>query len=48
MSELPIIISRDKDEPTVMHIPECCREGWPDCPHVINRKLEPKRTNPAV
>lgn len=22
-------------------IPECCREGWDDCPHIVNR--EPQR-----
>jgi hypothetical protein len=26
-------------------IPECCREGWEDCPHVVNRKKEFKRYN---
>lgn len=26
-------------------VPECCREGWDSCPHVVNRDVKPKRTN---
>lgn len=33
MTEEPIEISSD-----TMIIPECCREGWESCPHVVNRK----------
>ena len=22
----------------VILIPECCREGWPTCPHVVKRE----------
>ena len=22
----------------MVNIPRCCREGWPDCPHVVNRE----------
>ena len=25
-------------------VPECCREGWDSCPHVV-RKEKPKKTN---
>ena len=32
-----------KEEVTVIgiediKIPECCREGWPNCPHVVKRQ----------
>lgn len=26
-------------------IPECCREGWDNCPHVINRPKEETKHN---
>lgn len=26
-------------------IPECCREGWDDCPHVINKPQKATRKN---
>lgn len=26
-------------------IPDCCREGWEDCPHVVNRAKEYVRGN---
>lgn len=26
-------------------IPDCCREGWDDCPHVVNRDQVRRRTN---
>jgi hypothetical protein len=26
-------------------IPECCREGWDTCPHVVKRDDRPKRNN---
>lgn len=29
-------------------IPECCREGWDDCPHVTNREKKPRRNNPGL
>jgi len=28
-----------------MIIPECCREGWDSCPHVINRPKKPTKRN---
>ncbi len=47
MSDIPTIQSGPivMDETFVMKIPECCREGWADCPHVANRKPKPKRSN---
>ena len=27
-------------------IPECCREGWESCPHVVNRP--PKETKQNI
>lgn len=27
-------------------IPQCCREGWIDCPHVVNR--EPRATKKNI
>ena len=34
------------EEPDRMNIiiPQCCREGWPSCPHVFP-KQPPKKTN---
>lgn len=26
-------------------IPECCREGWEDCPHVVNRDKRKTKKN---
>lgn len=28
-------------------IPECCREGWDNCPHVV-KKQKPPRSNIAL
>jgi hypothetical protein len=28
-----------------MVIPRCCREGWKDCPHVINKPKQKKKVN---
>ena len=42
-SKEPEIIEVD---PFEMQIPICCREGWPDCPHVVNR--EPVRTKKNI
>lgn len=28
-----------------MFLPECCREGWKNCPHVINRDERTDKTN---
>jgi hypothetical protein len=25
-------------------IPQCCREGWPNCPHIA-KKLRPSKRN---
>lgn len=32
----------------IVHIPECCREGWESCPHVVNRPTVPAKRNIAV
>lgn len=24
-------------------IPDCCREGWPDCPHIAKKPKKKKR-----
>jgi hypothetical protein len=46
-SDLPVIQRHNPKEMTeefIMKIPECCREGHPDCPHVVGREEEtPKR-----
>lgn len=26
-------------------IPDCCREGWEDCPHVVNREVIRRKRN---
>lgn len=26
-------------------IPDCCREGWEDCPHVANQPKKPRKQN---
>lgn len=38
---------RDSDgNPIVMRIPDCCREHWDSCPHVVNRDIyKDKRKN---
>lgn len=28
-----------------IEIPECCREGWDSCPHVVNREIKKKKKN---
>lgn len=32
-------------EPFIWLVPQCCREGWASCPHVVNRKKVPKKKN---
>lgn len=29
--------------PENLIIPECCREGWPDCPHIPKKQRKAKR-----
>lgn len=29
----------------MMQIPQCCREGWPDCPHVAKKDRIKRRKN---
>jgi hypothetical protein len=39
-------IGRQLDTEEVMVIiPECCREGWEDCPHVVRKDKERNRKN---
>lgn len=45
MNDIPVVVSKEKYEEVTLIIPECCREGWPDCPHVVNRTPEVKRKN---
>lgn len=26
-----------------IRIPDCCREGWPNCPHVLKKQKKIKR-----
>ncbi len=41
-----IIENDDGSQETVaMFIPTCCREGWEDCPHVVNRKVKQRKRN---
>lgn len=28
-----------------VHIPDCCREGWEDCPHVVRADREKIKRN---
>ena len=32
-----------KPEPFNMIIPQCCREGWDTCPHVLKKQKKVKR-----
>lgn len=34
-------------EPHTFRIPECCREGWANCPHVLKKQVKAK-TNIAL
>lgn len=34
----------DEVETVSILVPQCCREGWPTCPHVIQRP-KPARKN---
>ena len=48
MSE--IVIEPREDEPEENKgfqwiVPECCREGWDDCPHVVNREEVRRKNN---
>lgn len=40
----PTIRRREKNEEIVIQIPDCCREGREDCPHVV-KKQKPKKQN---
>lgn len=43
--ETPPVLDADR---LMVIIPECCREGWSDCKHVVNREKKPKRQNPGL
>lgn len=45
IEELPQIHSVDSGESVTLQIPQCCREGWESCPHVVNREEKPVRHN---
>lgn len=43
--EAPILRGDYKEVITwQVRIPQCCIEGWPDCPHVV-QKLKAKKKN---
>lgn len=35
-------------EEMIVQIPDCCREGHPDCPHVLNKDQPKKRRNIGI
>lgn len=39
------IIETGESKDLVVNIPECCRKGLPDCPHVMDRDVKSKKTN---
>lgn len=45
MSDEPTVPESELQEVPAFLIPDCCREGWEDCPHVINREPERVRRN---
>jgi hypothetical protein len=42
VSELPIGITGEASHINMI-IPECCREGWASCPHVLKKHKPAKR-----
>lgn len=36
---------KEVSEIIVPQIPQCCREGWDNCPHVVNRDKQQKKRN---
>ena len=40
-----MVMNTDDDRRRMVIIPQCCREGWESCPHVINRKTKPSKRN---
>lgn len=34
---------KEEKKPFTFQIPQCCREGWVDCPHVIKKEKPVKR-----
>lgn len=45
MNDIPVIMTQKDVDAFVMQIPECCREGHPDCPHVIKEQKKQKPKN---
>lgn len=44
-----IEIQEDGTEKEVfIGIPDCCREGWEDCPHVLRREPIRNKKNPGL
>lgn len=46
----PREIEEPKQEPKevdqfVWKVPICCREGWDNCPHVVNREVKKTKGN---
>lgn len=48
--QIPVIKSFDPKDAEVsetftIQIPQCCREGWDDCIHCVNRDEKPIKSN---
>ena len=41
----PQIVRHEKDKPINIQIPECCKNGDPNCPHVTHVQKGRKKTN---
>jgi hypothetical protein len=42
--DVKIISNKDKEDEIVpMFIPDCCREGWDSCPHVLKKQRPTKK-----
>ena len=42
--KVPVIRHYKTGEKITLEIPQCCREGWDDCPHVV-KPQKPKKRN---
>lgn len=42
-AQVPYIGKLQPGETFAMNVPECCREGWDDCPHVTQPIKKTKR-----
>ena len=43
-TQIPHMAKLEKGDTFIMNIPECCREGWDDCPHVA-KPFKKRKTN---